>query len=219
MSARGAQVKVAHGIAETLRGRILGGEFVPGQRLIEADLIEEFDCSRSAIREAFMQLDAEGLVELRHQRGASVTRLNKDELADLFAVRERLEGLAAYLAAGRASEPENRSWLEAQRANWLRAVMLQSERAHMDANLPLHDGIIRMSGNGKLAEILHRLQVPAYRQRFMDLLDADRRHESVEDHLMIIDALLAGDGLKAEALMRQHVRRAGELAQRIAGLD
>jgi DNA-binding GntR family transcriptional regulator len=212
-------VKVANGISDVLRRRILSGDVAPGQRLIEADLVGEFEVSRSAVREAFIQLDAEGLVELRHQRGASVTRLSRKELADLFVVRERLEGLAAFLAAEHAGDPANRAWLEAQRGNWMRAVMIQNERTHMDENVPLHEGIVRMSGNERLAEVLRRLQAPFYRQRFLDLLDEDRRHESVEDHLLIIDALLAGDGAKAEELMRLHVRRAGSLAQQIVGLD
>lgn len=217
--ARNSDVKIAHSVAETLRRRILGGDFVPGQRLIEADLIASFEVSRATIREAFIQLDSEGLIELRHQRGAAVTRLSRKELSDLFEVRERLEGLAAFLAAGHAQEPQNRAWLEAQRANWSRAVMLQNERTHMEENVPLHQGIVAMSGNTRLTDIIHRLQVPAYRQRFLELLDEDRRRESVDDHLMILDALLAGDGPKAEALMRTHVRRAGALALRIADQD
>jgi DNA-binding GntR family transcriptional regulator len=216
---RSSDVKVAHAVAETLRRRILGGDFVPGQRLVEADLIASFEVSRATIREAFIQLDSEGLVELRHQRGAAVTRLTRKELSDLFEVRERLEGLAAFLAAGRAHEPENRAWLEAQRANWSRAVMLHNERTHMEENVPLHQGIIAMSGNARLADIIHRLQVPAYRQRFLELLDEARRQESVDDHLMILEAVLAGDGPKAEEFMRLHVRRAGALALRIADLD
>jgi DNA-binding GntR family transcriptional regulator len=213
-----AETKVAKTVAEILRGRILEGELAPGQRLIESDIQDELEVSRGAIREAFIQLDAEGLVELRHQRGAAVTKLNRKDMADLFAVRERLEGFSAFLAAENVGEGGNRVWLTAQRENWMRAEMLHNELAHMEENVPFHDGLIQMSGNGKLIEVLHRMQIPAYRQRLLKLLDSDRRQESVEDHLMVIDAILAGDGAKAEEMMRLHVRRSGELALSIEGL-
>ena len=211
-------MKVGRSVAERIRARILSGDLAPGQRLVEPDLIAELGVGRSALREAFVQLDAEGLIEIRHQRGATVTRLGREEMADLFAIRERLEGFAAFLAAQRVDEPGHREWLLAQRQNWMRAEMLESEREHMEENVPFHDGIIRMSGNGRLAEILQRLHVPAYRQRFMKLLERERREESVADHLAVIDALLRGDADAAEEAMRLHVRRSGELAQRIEGL-
>lgn len=212
-------VKIGRSVAESLRARILSGDFAPGQRLIEADLLAELGVGRSAIREAFLQLDAEGLVELRHQKGAAVTRLSRQEMSDLFAIRERLEGFAASLAAGRVDQPGNREWLLGQRRLWMQAEMLQNERTHMEANTPFHEGIIAMSGNGRLVQMLRRLQIPAYRQRFLRVLNKDRCEESVEDHVMVIDALLAGDGPRAEELMRQHVRRTGELALGIEGLE
>jgi DNA-binding GntR family transcriptional regulator len=88
----------------------------------------------------------------------------------------------------------------------------------MEANTPFHEGIIAMGGNGRLVEMLQRLQIPAYRQRFLRVLDGVRCEESVDDHLAVIDALLAGDAGKAEKHMRRHVRRTGELALRIEGL-
>src|SRR5688572_32960683 len=101
--------KAALYAAQAIRTRILEGLLSPGQRLIESDLMAELDVGRSTIREAFLKLDAEGLVELRHQRGAIVRRLTRRDLAELFEVRERLEGLAAALAAARVDEGDNRA--------------------------------------------------------------------------------------------------------------
>jgi DNA-binding GntR family transcriptional regulator len=171
------------------------------------------------VREAFVQLDAEGLVELRHQRGAAVMRLSRKGMAEHFSVRERLEGFAAYLAAERVEMKGHREWLRSQRELWTRAEMRQSERTHMEENIPFHDGIVRMAGNGRLAEVLHRMQIPAYRQKFLNLFDEDHRRQAVEDHLMMIDAILEGDPAKAEECARTHVRHTGALAQRIEGLE
>jgi DNA-binding GntR family transcriptional regulator len=213
------EARVRQTVVDALRDHILDGRLAPGQRLIEADLMDQFGASRGGLREAFIQLDAEGLVELRHQRGASVMRLDRKSMADLFAVRERLEGLAAYLAAQNAGAPENRRWLRDQRKSWSRAILLHSEHLHMEENEPLHAGVVRMSGNERLARALRPLQVPAYRQQFIRIFNEERREESVEEHLMLIDALLAGDAAKAEKVMRLHVKRTGELAQLIDGLD
>lgn len=212
---RTTHARAATTVASLLRARILDGEFVPGQRLIEADLLDELDVGRSTLREALLQLDADGLVELRHQRGAAVTKLSAQDLADLFGVRERLEGYAACLAAQRINLPGNREWLLSQQEHWQRDEMLTNERRHMEDNVPLHEGIIRMGGNERLVAMLQRLQIPAYRQRFGELLTEQHRRDSVSEHQQIIAALLAGEADKAERAMRRHVRHTGKLALKI----
>jgi len=215
-SGKKTDVKAATRVAYRLRQWILDGELAPGQRLIEADLLKLLKASRSTLREALLQLDGEGLVELVHQRGAFVTRLTQKELSDLFGVRERLEGYAAYLAAQNVDAPGSREWLNAQRETWLHSDMLNSEHKHMVENIPFHEGIVRMSGNLRLATMLRRLQIPVYRQRYFDFFGPEDREKSAEDHLAIIDAILAADSDKAEVTMREHVRRAGEIAWKTA---
>ncbi|AWW74409.1 hypothetical protein CD351_08220 [Erythrobacter sp. KY5] len=214
-----ASIKIGRSVADRLRDRILGGELVPGQRLVEAEFMREYDVGRSAVRDAFMQLESDGLVELKHQRGARVVRLNRVEIADLFGVREQLEGYAARLAADRVDEAGHRDWLLAQKAIWEGKDVLYNERTHMDKNMPLHEGIIQMSGNKCLVETLKRLHIPVYRKRFLDQLVVERREQSIADHLSIIDMLLRGNAAESENQMRQHVRRTGLLAQEIEGLE
>src|SRR5262245_49693649 len=105
-AARGerADTKAAMHAAEVIRLKILEGLLSPGQRLIEPDLMSELGVGRSTIREAFLRLDAEGYVELRHQRGAIVRRMTRRDMAELFEVREQLEGLAASLSAARSGD-------------------------------------------------------------------------------------------------------------------
>ena len=82
-----------------IRQGVVDGRFVPGQRLIARDLTEEIGISRGAVREAFRRLAAEGMVDLIPNRGASVRRLSRRQVEDLFQIRECVEGLAAGLAA------------------------------------------------------------------------------------------------------------------------
>ena len=207
---------VAETLAEQLRSRIVDGVYVGGQRLIEADILEEFDVGRSAVREALKHLEATGLVEIRRQRGASVVRLTRDRLVQLFEIRERLEGLAAYLAAQVAHRSENLSWLENQTQIWLDDNLVRNERDHMVKNVELHDGIVQMSANQYLTDSLSRLQIPAYRQRFVKVINDEARRKSSAEHVEIIDAIYSGDAERAERCMRYHVRETAKLAASVA---
>ena len=82
-------------LASTLQARVLSGELPSGTRLRQEALAEEFGVSRTPIREALRKLQASGLVELRHNRGAFVRGLSPREIRDAYEVRAELEGLAA----------------------------------------------------------------------------------------------------------------------------
>ncbi len=216
--ARDSARKAAGFAADQIRRQILDGFLAPGQRLIESELMQHIPVGRSTLREAFVKLEGEGLVELQHQRGAVVRRMTRTAMAELFQVRASLEGLAAGLAAERVDVGANRSWLREARQIWTDTEVLTNELTHMENNVPLHDGIIAMSGNARLASVLKPLDLPGYRLQFLRLLGTAERDVSARQHLDIIDAILAGKATRAEKLMRAHVRRAGELAQAIPGL-
>lgn len=211
--------KAAEFAAERIRQKILDGFLSPGQRLIEAELMTELDVGRSTIREAYLKLDSEGFVELRHQRGAVVKKMTRRDMAELFAIRERLEAMAAGLAATHVGRGDNRKRLEKMKDAWRHDDVLNNELTHMEKNVPFHEAIIAMSGNQRLARMLKPLQIPGYRIQYLKLLDRPFRELSAQEHVAIADAILAGDSDLAERLMRQHVRRSGELAQYIPGLE
>ncbi len=210
--------KAADIAADEIRRQIHEGFLAPGQRLIESELMSQIAVGRSTLREAYLKLATEGLVELQHQRGACVRRMTRADLAELFQMRECLEGFAAGLAATRVKHGSKRAWLREARAVWLAKDVLDNELSHMENNVPLHDGIVAMAGNTRLAASLKLMELPGYRLQFLRLLDREQRVISARQHLGIIDAIVAGKAAQAEKLMRAHVRRAGELAQLIPGL-
>ena len=89
---------------DIIRG-LYEGRFAPGQRLVEGDLTALYGVSRGPVREALSRLAAEGIVELRPQRGAVVRRLSRAEAIDIMRVVGSLMGLAARLAVGRIDAP------------------------------------------------------------------------------------------------------------------
>lgn len=210
--------KAAAFAVEAIRTRILEGLLSPGQRLIESELMAELDVSRSTLREAWLRLEADGLVELRHQRGAIVRRLNRRDMAELFEVRACLEGLGAALAAARVGQKDTRTELEAEKRRWEREEVQTNAFEFMAHNVELHRRITALGGNARLMQILAPLQMPGYRLQFMQLLDLGYRRRSAAQHVAIIAAVLAGDSERAERLTRQHVLEAGRLAQQIPDL-
>ena len=96
-------------VVEWIRDRIRRGRLVPGQRLVEADIMRELSASRSRVREALQRLSTEGLVTIEEFRGASVKQFSRDEIRQIYRARMALEGLAARdFAEGEASDLKRR---------------------------------------------------------------------------------------------------------------
>lgn len=86
-----ARLSVPEALAASLRERILNGEFQPGQALVQEALAAEYECSRMPVREAFRQLEAEGLIETRVHKGAVVSTLPTEQVMELFELRALVE--------------------------------------------------------------------------------------------------------------------------------
>ena len=93
---------------EIVQGLYKGG-YVPGQRLVEADLTARWNVSRGTVREALNRLSAEGIVTLSRHRGATIRVLDPIEMRDILDVLELMIGMAARLAARRIDQDDNRS--------------------------------------------------------------------------------------------------------------
>lgn len=211
------KLPVSEMVIETLRGRIISGVFEPGSRLTEERLSQEFDVSRGPVREALRRLAEEGLVVLVPNKGATVRRVTRRWLTDLFEVRELVEGFAARLAAESLRGPEDRRWLEQQIEGWSRGDLANDRLAFFEANVRFHRGILTRCRNSRLVELVPRLHapMPAHLVKFLDQHDDERRQISAREHVQIAEAILAGDSMGAETLMRYHVRRTAMLIEKI----
>src|SRR6185503_14103153 len=97
-------------LADSIRGRlrdaILTGGFAPGEHLREVEIAAKYDVSRGPVREALLQLEREGLVLLRRNRGAVVARLSRADLDEVYSLRLALERLAVVEAARHGTEAD-----------------------------------------------------------------------------------------------------------------
>lgn len=206
-------------VAGRIREGIFQGRYAIGQRLIEAELTAEYAVSRHTLRAALARLEAEGLVEISTNRGATVRRLTRKALADLFDLRATLDAYGARLAAQRIDLDKNRARLEQALKVWKRPDVLRDVVIHLSENGKFHNLLFEMSGNERLPELVRQLQVPGYRIRFRLLLTPERLARSAADHIAIGNAILAGDARKAEAQARAHSEWSGSLLQSLPDTD
>lgn len=194
----------AQEIANWIRAQIRASKLVPGQRLIEIDIIRRTGGSRFKVREAFQRLAAEGLVQLEEFRGATVRESSMEEVSQLYQARAVLEGLCARDFTRNASDEDKRS---------LQDIAREMERCLDDGtpelfsrlNSEWHNLIMRGSGNFAIAEMVRRLSTPVHHLLFGTFYRGERLREAVADHFRILEAVLDGNAQQAEAAMRRHV--------------
>jgi DNA-binding GntR family transcriptional regulator len=200
-------------VVDRLRDGILNSRFAPGQRLIEVDLTRDLGVSRGPLREAFRRLSAEGLIELVPNRGAVVRRLSLRETMELFQIRLELEGLAARLAAQNVGDPEVRMAFEAAIVPIWNEQPRLSSVAYLDENKQFHDAVMKASCNTQLTVVSQQLQLPLIMSQLSNALTAEILRESVCEHRLIAEAILARNPAAAEAEMRKHLHRAIEFTR------
>ncbi|HMT94474.1 GntR family transcriptional regulator [uncultured Thiothrix sp.] len=186
---------------------IVTGELAQGQKLSEADLATRFGISRGPLREAIRQLEGMRLVTRVPHAGARVVMLDKSMLADLYRVREALEGMACRMAAQAMSQTEidtlfillNRHEEEINAADGL--IYFQSE-----GDFDFHFQIALGSRNQMLIDLLagelyQLLRMCRYRTSHL----AKRTRPALQQHRQIAEAIAERDGDLAELLMRRHI--------------
>ncbi|MFB9832010.1 GntR family transcriptional regulator [Actinoallomurus acaciae] len=191
-------------ITAAIRKAIVQGDFAPNQRLVEADLSEQFGVSRGGVRAALFELTNEGLVERIQHRGARVRAVTLDEAIEISEVRMVVEGLCAAKAAEHVSDEqiaELRGIEEAMRT----AVADGHVVRYSELNKALHGRIIEISGQHTAAEVLRRLRAQNVRHQFRLALVPGRPNVSLAEHLAIIDAICGRAPDAAERAARAHL--------------
>lgn len=192
-------------VATGIRDAILSGEFVPNQRLVEADLAERFGASRAAVRAALLELANEGLIERVQNRGARVRAISLEEAIEISELRMVIEGLCAAKAAERVTEDGVR--LLTGIADDMRAAVASGDVfGYSRLNERLHREIREISGQRTAAEVLERLRAQSVRHQFKLAMHPGRPAVSLPEHLAIIEAIRARDPEAAERAAREHLR-------------
>ena len=191
-------------VTDALRDAILRGDYVAGQRLVEADLCERFGATRFVIRTALQALAGQGLVEVRRHQGARVRVVSIEEAIEITEVRRALEGLCAARAAEHATA-KDRSELRRIIREMKAAAKGGEPLLYSEKNGELHSAIRRISGHDTSSRIIEQLRGQIVRHQFHLALQPGRPQVSLPQHEAIVAAIIARDPAAAEAAMRQHI--------------
>lgn len=201
LGAQGGGQSLRNQVRSLLRSWIITGRLEAGSRVRESDIADELGISRVPVREAIAMLEGEGLLTSMSRRGGVVvTELKTRDVEDFFDMRERLEGLAARLAARRGHPKEVR------RLRWYiaegRAAIQDGRQADFSAaNLDFHTSISRMADNSTLSSML---EVVGVHLRWDTVPDRDPV-QVLGDHERIAEAIAAGNEDEAERLILKDI--------------
>jgi DNA-binding GntR family transcriptional regulator len=192
-----------------LRVAILTGGLRPRESLIEADLAEDLQVSRTPIREALQRLAADGII-VRRRRGWAVREYTPDEVRKIYEVRAILEGGAARLAAVRATDVDLDA-LEPLSAQGHSHVH-DANSAFVRVNDEFHDRVTAASGNELLVELVRRSCRYHFNYRIAAVYSTAEVSDAMHDHMALCVALKDRDPDRAEEIARAHVAKALEIA-------
>ncbi|BBB01287.1 putative transcriptional regulator [Actinacidiphila reveromycinica] len=197
-------------VGARIRHALWVGEIVPGQRLVEQDLADRLEVTRSSVREALLDLASDDLVELVPNRGARIRVVSVEEAVQITECRSALERLCARKAAERVT-PEQRAALAEVGEQLRTAVAEGALEAYSTLNRRLHDLIIEFSGQAVARRQLERLNTQMVRFQFRLAMRPGRPQESLPQLLAIVDAVGSGDPDAADKAAEAQL--AGVIAQ------
>jgi DNA-binding GntR family transcriptional regulator len=190
-------------IAREIRQSILQRELLPGERLIEREISSRFGTSLTVVREALIQLEAEGLITKRPNATTNVVKLDNSELENIYAVRSILEHYAFQQAARRASD-ENLRGLEELYDKTLSAAKSGDGFTYVTADLNWHGAGWHATENSCLADTLKRVIIPLFGFSSITITPEKRSLiKDAESHRPLLDAIRAHDPVGAGKAYRQ----------------
>lgn len=192
-----------------IRDDILNGRFSNDEELKEIAIGEELGVSRTPVREAFRQLELEGLIRIVPNKGAYVTGITANDVKDIYMIRSKLEGLAA----GWATEHITKEQMEEMEEN-IYLSEFHAGKGHFDQIAELdnrfHEIIYEACGSKMLEHQLREYHEYVLRVRRKTLSSSNRGTASTEEHKKIMEAIKSGDKDLAEKTANIHIINAYE---------
>lgn len=192
-------------LVERLRDLIVDGSLPVGNKIPERELCEQFEVSRTPMREALKVLAADGLVSLAPNRGAWVAKITVADLEEVFPIMGVLEGLSGQLACAQISDQQ----LEQVRKTHNEMVAHFEARdmaAYFRSNQAIHEAILEAANNPTLRTMYRSLAARIRRARYLANMTDERWAEAVDEHKQILQALKAREGEKLATILRAHLQ-------------
>jgi len=196
-------------VAELLRQRIFARELAPGSWIDEMRLAEEYGISRTPLREALKVLATEGLVTMKMRRGAYVTEVNDKDQHDVYHLLSLLESDAAGVVAAQASDLE---LAELKSIHQELSDAVDNTDSFFVINERFHMRLLEIANNRWRDQMVADLRKVMKLNRHNSLLKSGRIEESLREHQVLLDALLARDVSASVSRMQAHFANGLEAA-------
>ena len=188
-------------VLDTIRRRILNGEFRPGQKINESEIAINLGISRSPVREAFRILERDGLITTLPRKGSYITDISLKDLEELFEMRKILECYALDCIKKRTKESPDS----------IQSMIKEFDRNLIKKHDPFsvisgfHYNLVELSNNSRLIELYKVLAVSLRRYWLIYHIEKGQRDISLEHHQGIADILKKGDYTGTKTLLKKHI--------------
>jgi DNA-binding GntR family transcriptional regulator len=191
-------------VADALRAALIAGELLPGQVYSAPTLAARFGVSATPVREAMLDLAKEGLVDTVPNKGFRVTAVSEKQLDEYTHIRALIEIPTVVRLTGTA-DPVSLEALRPAAREIVQAAVQGDLIAYVEADTRFHLGLLALAGNTHLVEVVGDLRKRSRLYGLTALLEAGRLLSSAEEHLELLDALLARDEQAVHAVMTRHL--------------
>lgn len=204
-------------ITELVRERILKGTYQIGEKIKESQIADEFDVSRTPIREAFKNLENEGLIDYIPNRGCFAKGFTKQDIEDIYSIRKELEVLAVEWATLRISNEQIQELENQCDMMEFYTMKEEGEKAH-STNTDFHEVIYKATGSRFMAQALRSYKTYIEQTRKVVFYNKEYLTEVLKEHRAILAAIKEHDIEKAKNAMAWHLdgsKRRAEIVYKV----
>jgi DNA-binding GntR family transcriptional regulator len=191
-------------VADALRAALIAGELRPGEVHSAPALAARFGVSATPVREAMLDLAKEGLVDTVPNKGFRVTAVTERQLDEYTHVRSLIE-IPTTVGLARTADPVSLEALRPAAREIVAAAAAGDLIAYVEADMRFHLGLLALAGNAHLVEVVGDLRKRARLYGLTALAESSRLLSSAQEHLELLDALLARDEAAVHAVMTRHL--------------
>ena len=215
-------------VADILREKILSGEIVAGEPLRQEAIAKEFSVSRIPVREALLQLEAQGLVHFEAHKGATATELSTSTIHELFELRALVECHVLECAIDKMTEQDLRAAADVMKAFDDALESGTKVESWSDLNYALHSALYQPAAMPQAMDVIKSLNIKSDRYIRLQLLLTTGIDKAEREHRELLEFCRKRDKVAASALLKKHILEAGQSihdllveqqAQRPAGAD
>lgn len=196
---------------QQLREMIITNQLPAGSNVLEPELAQMLNMSRTPIREAAIILEAQGLVEIKPRRGIRIVPLSPEDMEEIYSILTELESLAAYKAAEAGISNADKSEMESLLDEMEDALKKDDRKRWAIADDKFHRKLVSLTNNKRLQSIVATYSDQVQRARMMTLFIRPAPHRSNTDHRKLVEAIAARKPDKARNIHHAHRKSAKEL--------